>query len=290
VQHENSGPFLTDIQQQQQQQSGKKKSLLHRWWPLVFVPLAGSIAFSFYYIQYRENESNPNEKFELIQERDTLSKKEASPIIDAEKLNNNESKIVPPQKSNVDKTQEKDKSKEVSDFSPPVSENVKNQNTALETRIKNEGSKKRAQETNKDMAMAEIDLDKSKEESVIRYKNIQIPSSVVSCTLRESVSSNRTQKGDEIYFYLDQAFTYDDNLILEKGAPVKARITNVRASQGGSRAALAFQIESVKAINGSWLTLSYPEYSDKKRGEIIFPKGLKLSKLKIKAQSITLEE
>lgn len=119
---------------------------------------------------------------------------------------------------------------------------------------------------------------------------IRIPDMFLSATFSETVSSEKNYEGQSVYLSTSNDIYQGDHLIIPRGSKVKARVKKVRRAQGKKRAFLAINLQSVQAINGQWLTISYPEYSNLSKTLVEFKRGSQLNRIKLKATNITLNK
>lgn len=117
---------------------------------------------------------------------------------------------------------------------------------------------------------------------------IRIPDMFLSATFTETVSSEKNYEGQTIYLNTSQDIYQAEHLIIPRGAKVRALVKKVRRAEGRKRAFLAINLVSVQAINGDWLTISYPEYSNLSKTVVEFKRGSQLNRIKLKSTNITL--
>lgn len=119
---------------------------------------------------------------------------------------------------------------------------------------------------------------------------IRIPDMFLSANFTETVSSEKNYEGQSIYLSTSHDIYQGDHLIIPRGAKVKAQVKKVRKAEGKKRAFLAINLISVQAINGDWLTISYPEYSNLSKTLVEFKRGSQLNRIKLKSTNITLNK
>lgn len=117
---------------------------------------------------------------------------------------------------------------------------------------------------------------------------VRIPDMFLSASFANTVSTNRNRQGDIVYLTTSQAIYQGEHLIIPRGAPVQAEIKKLRPAEGKKKAFMAIELLAVKAINGDWLTVAYPEYSNISKTLVAFQKGSQLSKIKVKSTNLTL--
>lgn len=119
---------------------------------------------------------------------------------------------------------------------------------------------------------------------------IRIPDLFLSASFTETVSSEKNHEGESIYLSTSSDVYQGDHLIIPRGAKVKAVVKKVRKAEGRKRAFLAINLQSVQAINGEWLTISYPEYSNLSKTLVEFKRGSQLNRIKLKSTNLTLNK
>lgn len=126
------------------------------------------------------------------------------------------------------------------------------------------------------------------EKKATRSVTVRIPDMYLSASLSEFVSTEKNREGQSVYLHTSSAIYQGDHLIIRKGAKVRAVVKKLRKAEGRKKAFLAIQLLSVQAVNGNWLTISYPEYSNLSKTVVEFRQGLRLDKIKLKSTNITL--
>ncbi|MEM8896649.1 MAG: protein kinase [Bacteroidota bacterium] len=117
---------------------------------------------------------------------------------------------------------------------------------------------------------------------------LRIPDTFLSAQLSQQLSSDNNREGQTVFLNTVSPVYQGGHLVIQKGARVRAVVKKVRKSDGRKKAFLAFELQAVQAVGGQWLTVSYPEYSNLSRTEVVFNKGLQLNKIKLKSTTITL--
>jgi hypothetical protein len=118
---------------------------------------------------------------------------------------------------------------------------------------------------------------------------LTIPSQYITAEIMEDISSDKVKAGSTVYLKCLDEIKMGPHIVVRKGARVRALIDDARPSYNGGRALLSLKLEAVETTDGQWLELQYPLYSDKKKREIIFRKGSKIPKLKLKSTSINFQ-
>ena len=117
---------------------------------------------------------------------------------------------------------------------------------------------------------------------------VRIPDTFLSARLSQKLSSDNNREGQTVYLTNVSPVYQGGHLVIQKGAKLRAVVKKARRSDGRKKAFLAFELQAVQAAGGQWLTVSYPEYSNLSRTEVVFNKGLQLNKIKLKSTTITL--
>jgi hypothetical protein len=134
-------------------------------------------------------------------------------------------------------------------------------------------------------SLQEVD---SQEVSSKSYVEINIPDQLIEGIFTKDISSDKVKKGDVFYIESTMPIVSNGVEVIRKGARIKGVVSKSKSSKSGPRASLGVVFESIESVSGEWVDLQYPELSDIKRGEVIFKKGLKISKLRIKDSTIKI--
>jgi serine/threonine-protein kinase len=105
----------------------------------------------------------------------------------------------------------------------------------------------------------------------------------------EPVSTLTHQEGDTFYLTVAADVYADGYRVIAAGANIRGVVQQVRDRGQSRRATLAVSFEEVQAVDGSWLSVSYPEYSNQATGSVTFEKGRSISRLRIESGTVTLE-
>jgi len=101
------------------------------------------------------------------------------------------------------------------------------------------------------------------------------------------VNSKNHNEGDMLEFKSAKSISIGSNVVIENGAPVRAKVSRKKVKNNG-KVIFGIQILSVQAVNGDWIALNYPEYSDIQKGAVIIPATTRIGKVKLKPQQITI--
>lgn len=129
---------------------------------------------------------------------------------------------------------------------------------------------------------------KEQQTNLVKGKRFIVQGKQLSAVLSESVSTETHKMGQTVYLTTKEALVVDGVQIISAGASVKAIIRSLRKGGEGKSAFLGIDLVAVQAVDGQWVGVSYPEYSNTSRTEVVFPKGTSLEKIKIRASSIIL--
>ena len=119
--------------------------------------------------------------------------------------------------------------------------------------------------------------------------SIDVPSQNIDGIFNNDISSDKAKEGDVFYLRCLSSVFVGKNLVIGEGARIRARVSTAKSSLTNSKASLGVIFEAVESTNGYWLTLQYPEYMDKRKREIIFKKGTKVPKLRLKSTSTKIK-
>lgn len=119
--------------------------------------------------------------------------------------------------------------------------------------------------------------------------SITIPEQYLPVVFGQSISSDRFQAGEVVYFRADSKVVVRGATIIAKGARVRASVKTNTVKKNG-KTEFSIVIDAVESTAKKWLPLVYPEYSLIQKGEVLFPAGTRLSRVKIKPQRTTIYE
>lgn len=275
---------------QKKQKDSKRRWRLFIWLPLIFTSVGLFWVANKLFLEDKEVLTNSEALF---------SSSDASEPADSTTVLISKSDIV--DRGNDRKTSKSDfaaeaKTAAVKDEIGPKPEKEKaslptnrNQGTQeesdLSTRITEEESTANLADGDGEEVLEEaLDQEAAKES----YVEIRIPNQLIEGIFTKDVSSNQVEKGDVFYIKTTMAIVSDGVEVVRKGARIKTTVSKSKSSRGGARASLGVIFESVESVSGEWIALQYPELSDIKRGEVIFEKGLKISKLRLKESTIKM--
>jgi serine/threonine-protein kinase len=132
----------------------------------------------------------------------------------------------------------------------------------------------------------EMNRDESPEARTI---SVAVTNQVVEGIFDETVSTLTHKEGDSFYLRVTGDVYADGYKVINAGARIRGVVQQVRDRGRSRRATLAVTFEEVMAVDGSWLKISYPEYSNQATGSVSFEKGRSISRLRIESGMVTLE-
>jgi len=122
----------------------------------------------------------------------------------------------------------------------------------------------------------------------LKSKSIYIDQQYLQVRFGSAISSQQNKLGEVVFLESAIAVYKDGIKIISNGAPVKAKITQLKRKNNG-KVLFALQIFAVETDFNNWLDLDYPEYSKIEKGTVVFPSNTQLSKVKIKSQETQIK-
>ncbi|MCC5908586.1 MAG: serine/threonine protein kinase [Balneolaceae bacterium] len=104
----------------------------------------------------------------------------------------------------------------------------------------------------------------------------------------ETVSTLTHNPGDQFYLTVAGAVYSGGYRVIDPGSRIKGRVKDVRSRGSSRRATLAVQFEAVEAVDGTWLPITYPEYSDQATGTVTFEKGRAVRRLRVESGRVSI--
>lgn len=128
-------------------------------------------------------------------------------------------------------------------------------------------------------------------ETSTRSIQVNVTNAVVSAQFINNVSTNTHRTGDTFYLTTTSAVYADGYRIIDAGARVRGNVKEAVTGDGTrrGRAFLSVTFDEVQAVDGNWLPITYPEYSDRGGETVIFTRGTTLNRLRITSGRVTLE-
>jgi eukaryotic-like serine/threonine-protein kinase len=107
----------------------------------------------------------------------------------------------------------------------------------------------------------------------------------------ETITSDQVSRnGSTFWLRTGAPVVVNGNTIIESGARVRGRITEVRASSESQRAYLAVQFEAVEAVNGQWISIRFPEYSSKDSKQVVFERNRRVNNVRVVRTSLVFKQ
>lgn len=102
-----------------------------------------------------------------------------------------------------------------------------------------------------------------------------------------TISSKEFSEGQSFYVKTDHSIKVDEQVIINKGAAVKVLVKqNKTANNGKTKFSISFV--EVQTVDGQWLKLRYPEYSDIQKHKVEFKSGTKINKINLLAKRLKI--
>lgn len=120
-------------------------------------------------------------------------------------------------------------------------------------------------------------------ESPVRRIEVAVSGQFVEGIFNETVSTATHQTGQQFYLIAAGPVYSNGYKIIDSGARIRAVVSDVKTRGNSRRAFLAVKFESVQAVDGTWLPISYPEYSNQDTGNVVFEKGRTIRRLRIES-------
>jgi|GEM_PF-780976 len=121
-----------------------------------------------------------------------------------------------------------------------------------------------------------------------RQIDITISNLTLEGIFSETVSTATHQEGQHFYLTAAKDVYHDGYRVIHAGALIRGVVNEVRTRGTSRRATLAVQFIAVQAVDGAWLPISYPEYSDRGTGNVAFERGRTIQRLRVETGRITL--
>lgn len=122
-----------------------------------------------------------------------------------------------------------------------------------------------------------------------RTISVQIPSMEIDGSFAKSISSDNSQKNETIYLINQTPVYAGGELVIARGARIRGIVKDARSSRDRAKAFLAVQFIQVETVDGQWIPIQYPIYSNNGYEEIIFHEGAVVQKMKIKGRTAQIK-
>lgn len=114
-----------------------------------------------------------------------------------------------------------------------------------------------------------------------RKVEVAVSGQFVEGIFNETVSTATHKTGQQFYLIAAGPVYSNGYKIIDSGARIRAVVSDVKTRGNSRRAFLAVKFESVQAVDGTWLPVSYPEYSNQDTGNVVFEKGRTIRRLRL---------
>lgn len=122
--------------------------------------------------------------------------------------------------------------------------------------------------------------------SSARRIEVEVSGQFVEGIFNETVSTATHTTGQQFYLIAAGPVYSNGYKIIDSGARIKAVVSDVKTRGNSRRAFLAVKFESVQAVDGNWLPISYPEYSNQDTGNVVFEKGRTIRRLRVESGKV----
>ncbi|HEV7347852.1 serine/threonine-protein kinase [Telluribacter sp.] len=107
----------------------------------------------------------------------------------------------------------------------------------------------------------------------------------------ETITSDQETGGGRVLWLRTLApVVVNGTTVIEAGARVRGRVTGARTATNSQRAYLAVQFEAVEAVNGQWISIRFPEYSDKDSERVVFQRNRRVNGLRVVRTSLVFKQ
>jgi serine/threonine-protein kinase len=130
--------------------------------------------------------------------------------------------------------------------------------------------------------------EKREEPKPVRKVTVELGSEPLAIQFMETVTSD-DPVGKTVLLQAVSSVVVEGHTVIPSGAKVRGRITDSRSASDSKKAFLAVRFEAVQAANGEWISLKYPEYSDKASGQVVFQAGRRVSQVRTTRTTLTVQ-
>lgn len=129
--------------------------------------------------------------------------------------------------------------------------------------------------------------EKREEPKAVRKVTVDLGSEPIAIQFMETITSDDVV-GKMVLLQALSAVSVDGHVVIPQGAKVRGRITDARTGNDAKKAFLGVRFEAVQAANGEWVSLKYPEYSDKANGQVVFQAGRRVNNVRTTRTKLTV--
>lgn len=126
-----------------------------------------------------------------------------------------------------------------------------------------------------------------KKEPSKRNVTVEVRNESFSVAFAQTVTSEASE-GQTVWLQTVSEISVDGVTVVQAGARVRAIVQDARSSSNSQKALLSLRFEAVEAVNGQWLPVKFPEYSDKSSDQVVFQRGRRVNNLRVARSTLTL--
>lgn len=127
-----------------------------------------------------------------------------------------------------------------------------------------------------------------KKEPSKRNVTVEVRNESFSVAFAQTVTSEASE-GQTVWLQTVSEISVDGVTVVQAGARVRAIVQDARSSSNSQKALLSLRFEAVEAVNGQWLPVKFPEYSDKSSDQVVFQRGRRVNNLRVARSTLTLQ-
>lgn len=127
-----------------------------------------------------------------------------------------------------------------------------------------------------------------KKEPSKRNVTVEVRNESFSVAFAQTVTSEASE-GQTVWLQTVSEIAVDGVTVVQTGARVRAIVQDARSSSNSQKALLSLRFEAVEAVNGQWLPVKFPEYSDKSSDQVVFQRGRRVNNLRVARSTLTLQ-
>ncbi|HAO49456.1 MAG TPA: hypothetical protein DCR35_09240 [Runella sp.] len=127
-----------------------------------------------------------------------------------------------------------------------------------------------------------------KKEPAKRNVTVEVRNEPFSVAFAQTVTSEASE-GQTVWLQTVSEISVDGVTVVQTGARVRAIVQDARSSSNSQKALLSLRFEAVEAVNGQWLPVKFPEYSDKSSDQVVFQRGRRVNNLRVARSTLTLQ-
>jgi eukaryotic-like serine/threonine-protein kinase len=121
-----------------------------------------------------------------------------------------------------------------------------------------------------------------------RAVTVELNGESVVIQFMETVTSD-TPVGKMLSLQTTNSIETDGLNVILAGAPVRGRVVKAHPASDAKKAFLAVRFEAVQAVNGEWVPLKYPEYSDKSSSQVVFQAGRRVNNVRTVRATLSVQ-